>query len=156
MITQDRLKELFSYSPKTGKFKRFINDRIARTKQSAGYIQILIDGKLYLAHRLAFLYITGSMPDKCIDHINQIRDDNRWSNLRVVSHSENLRNARISKRNTSGKLGVSFNTKSNKWVAIGTQNGKRKFLGYFANFDDAVLAREEWDRIYCFENHGKS
>lgn len=91
-ITQSQLKELFHYSPGTGQFYRKTStNSCARIGDKAGsvrsgYIVIGICGKSYLAHRLAFLYMQGEMPPEQVDHINHIRDDNRWLNLREASH----------------------------------------------------------------------
>lgn len=155
MLTQERLKELFTYCQESGKLKRLKNKRVACTMQTAGYIQVHVDKKLYLAQRLIFLYMNGEWPNGDVDHINHNRSDNRLSNLRIVSRSVNLRNARLSSRNSSGKIGVSFNTNSGKWVAIGSQNGIRKFLGYFETIDLAIAARSAWNEVFCHPNHGK-
>lgn len=73
---------------------------IAGNKDRDGYIRIGINGNNYPAHRLAWLYMTGSFPTKQLDHINHIRDDNRWLNMREVDNRENSRNHSISKNNT--------------------------------------------------------
>ncbi|MDA6380520.1 HNH endonuclease signature motif containing protein [Escherichia coli] len=69
---------------------------------------IMINGKAYPAHRLAWLIVYGTMPDGFIDHINRVRTDNRISNLRLVTHSENMQNRKIQKNNKSGYRGVSW------------------------------------------------
>lgn len=113
-LTAQRLREALHYNPETGVFTRLICTSrrsavgaIAGTL-SRGYCSIGIDGNNYRAHRLAWLYMTGSWPSDQIDHINGVRDDNRWINLRDVSGSTNLQNRRHAQRNNAcGLLGVS-------------------------------------------------
>ncbi|WP_234116730.1 hypothetical protein [Citrobacter freundii] len=69
-IEQSLLKESVSYDEKTGIFRwiakrqNVVAGRIAGHKDSLGYIRITISGKNYLAHRLAWLYVHGYMPEK--------------------------------------------------------------------------------------------
>lgn len=108
-----RLKTLFEYRPDTGQFVRVMTvanqpaGSVAGTKDSHGHIQIRIDRRLYLAHRLAWLWQTGEWPADTIDHMNGVRDDNRFANLRHVSkrlNCQNRRNACADSR--TGVLGV--------------------------------------------------
>jgi len=147
-LTQERLKELLHYDPDNGLFtwnKRMGGSakkgKVAGTAHSGGYIQIRIDKKIYLAHRLAFLYIEGYMPENEVDHVNRIKDDNRWCNLRHVSRSCNARNTSICGNNKSGVTGVSQWKAGNKWRAIITVLGINKHLGIFKSFEEAVMAR---------------
>ena len=148
MVTQDRLKEVLHYDPITGLFTwkvataRCIKvGEIAGCKHSSGYIHTKIDYKNYRAHRLAWLYVHGYMPENDLDHINQIRDDNRIVNLREVSKQCNARNCGNSKRNVSGVKGVSLSKAMNKWHAYIRAHGKRNHLGFYNDFADAVCAR---------------
>ena len=112
MVTQERLKELLHYCPDTGAFtwikaRRGVSLwRDAGCTMTEGYRSISVDSKPYGSHRLAFLYMTGKFPEDQIDHVNQVRDDNRWKNLRPVTHQENHRNGGIGKGNTSGFVGT--------------------------------------------------
>jgi len=115
MLTQQRLKELATYDPETGLFICAKNRRGSRNKVGDilgsitphGYIEIQFDGKRYYAHRLAVLAMTGALPKKVVDHINQNKADNRWINLRCVSQVENGHNQnRKAKRNKTGFVGV--------------------------------------------------
>jgi len=106
-----------------------------------GYVQIQIDGKSYRAHRLAWLFEHGELP-VMIDHINQDKSDNSISNLRSVSHSENMRNRKLSENNTSGVGGVTWCVRAKKWVARITVGGHRKHLGYFDDINMATKVRK--------------
>ncbi len=115
-LTRERLKELLDYDPATGIFVWKVDRGNNRVKVGSaaggggddgrGYNRIMIDGKSYRSHRLAWLDVYGSFPPDMIDHINGIRDDNRIENLRAVSNQENSRNVNKSTNNTSGYLGV--------------------------------------------------
>lgn len=105
-----------------------------------------MDGRLYRAHILAWLYITGSFPILDIDHINRDRDDNRFSNLREVSRSVNLHNSKRRCNNTSGHKGVSYDKTKSKWHAYIHKDGKRTNIGFFESKDDAVAARLDVER----------
>lgn len=162
-LTQERLKDLLGYDPGTGIFTRvvkvsnFNEGDIAGCLRPDGYLQISVDDRRYLAHRLAFLYITGSFPEKDVDHINGIRTDNKWKNIRIVDKRGNARNTKIPITNNSGALGVCWATRESKWMASIKIDGKGRHLGYFNKFDDAVKARKEADVKYGFhENHGRN
>lgn len=121
MLTQDRLKELFSYNEKTGIFTRLVSigrrgkvGNIAGSKNWDGYLLICIDNKNYAAHRLAWMYTYGSFP-KITDHINGIRDDNRISNLREVTMRENLQNRKKQERQYSS-LPTGVTVVKWKWI----------------------------------------
>ena len=146
MLTQTRLKEVLEYDPTTGIF----TNRVSRSNMRAGsvagcvtpngYISISIDGKRYLAHRLAYLCVVGSFPPDHIDHINGIRDDNRLANLRVATRSENCRNSRKRSNNTTGYKGVWFDKRTGKFQAQIRINGKKKYLGLFLTPEEAHRA----------------
>ena len=160
MITQERLQEKLHYEPTTGVFTRELKS--GRKKevgylQQNGYTSMGIDGTLYKAHRLAWLYVMGEFPAKelQIDHINHDKADNRIKNLRVVTRSENMRNAGMYKDNTSGYNGVCWRKLANKWQASIRVDGVQKHLGLFTNKEDAIAAREEANIKYNFHtNHG--
>lgn len=88
-------------------------------------------------------FLTGCSDSLEIDHINGNPRDNRLINLRVVTRTQNMRNTRINKNNTSGVKGVSWYTSRNKWCAA-IEIGRRKIhLGLFESIDDAIKARED-------------
>ena len=137
MITQEYLKKNLHYNPDTGVFTRTRSgtrsDLVGKSTgctSPSGYVFIHIAGRQHRAHRLAFLYMTGSIPEFC-DHKNRIRSDNRWQNLRPATRKENLRNTSISSRNKSGYKGVSWYRKGRKWHSQISCHGKNTHIGYF-------------------------
>lgn len=148
MLTQKELKNLLHYDPTSGLFT-WINGgkgtrgkgRMAGRINSNGYLCIVINGKEYRSGRLAFLYMAGYSPEHDVDHKDRNRANDKWSNLRHVSRQCNNRNCTISPLNTSGIKGIGWYKNKNKWeVRIGI-NGKRKCLGYFDSFDEAICHR---------------
>lgn len=105
-----------------------------------GYLYAFVDGKRYYLHRLAFLYMTGSMPGKGvqIDHIDRVRSNNRWMNLRLSAQSEN--NSNTEPRTRSGFKGV--DQRGNRWRASVTKDHKHHHIGYFDSAEQAALARD--------------
>lgn len=140
-LTQAELKRLLHYNPETGVFTWRVNTGTKKlVGQVAGCLSsqdrnqlVRVHGKLYQAHRLAWLYVHGTFPPKGLDHINGVRDDNRISNLRLADQSENLQNRRKPPlNNTSGFLGVAFHKQSNRWRAYIKINYKTIHLGLFS------------------------
>ena len=124
-ITQQRLKEVLSYNEETGKFTWLISKTnsvkvgsiAGCSHKSLGYIVIRIDGKLHYAHRLAWLYVHGHLPNENklqIDHIDGDRANNTLYNLKESTSAENNRNQRRQSRNTSGSTGVHLQEKLRK------------------------------------------
>jgi len=143
-LNQERLKELLQYDPETGIFTNLTQrgkvkkGAIAGSKYSNGYIYIGINRKRYRAHRLAWLYVYGEFPANQIDHINEIKDDNRIVNLRVATNLENQHNvSSLQTNNTSGFRGVFWRKNRKKWKAIIYLNGKQKHLGHFDTAEEA-------------------
>jgi len=148
-LTQERLKEVVSYDPESGVFIWIKdNKNLKRAGDVAGYISmdgyvvITIDQYLHRGHRLAWLYMTGDLPES-VDHINRIRSDNRFCNLRAGSLQQNNCNKGLTVRNTSGLLGVSWNSKCGKWKAQVKSNGKQYHLGFYEDIELAGLVAEE-------------
>ena len=144
-LSHERLTEVLSYNAASGEFT-WTNSRvgkgsgrkrsIAGSPHNHGYITIRIDRKLYLAHRLAWFYMTGEWPSEQIDHINGTRNDNRWMNLRAVSNQVNQQNQRKAQSTNSARLlGVSKNHR--RWAASICVDGVKKYLG---SFDTPELA----------------
>ena len=157
---------LLDYNPETGAFVwRVKHGRGLSMKRPGdaagcacerGYLLIGLHGKVHFAHRLAVLIMTGSLPTEVVDHINGNGMDNRWVNLRCVSHQENHRNTKIRKNNTSGMMGVAYIAERNRWVARINVNGAGKHLGYFEDVKDAKRARKAAECRFGFHaNHGR-
>lgn len=162
-LTAERAKEIFYYDKETGILKRktggFLEykygDKVG-AYNSNGYLITAVCNSTYRVHRIIWLIETGSFPKGSIDHINGVRDDNRWENLREVTVLENNKNSRKSKVNTSGFVGVYKYSQAGKWRAAITINNKSKHLGVFDNKEDAIKARKSANKKYGFhENHGK-
>lgn len=156
MISQEELKRILHYNPKTGIFTWLITPASGSVKKgdiagcilSSGYIHIKINSRTYSAHRLAFLYITGSFPEKETDHINRTPSDNRWCNLREATPRQNQYNKGIGSNNTSGYKGVSLYGTGGKWRVRMKINGKYRHLGTFDDKQEASKAYEEATKIH--------
>ncbi len=140
-LTQVQLKELLDYEPTTGEFRwkprpgsssnRKAGD-VAGCNMKDGYRMIRIFKNGYLAHRLAYLYMTGSFPAELLDHINGVRSDNRWSNLRDVSTRENFQNKKCHRGgNLPGASYCPYLNKNKPWLAQIQINKKKKSLGLY-------------------------
>lgn len=162
-MNQSELKQILEYNPDSGEFFWKIQPATwipigTKAGYSRGsYVQIRINKKLYYAHRLAVLYMTGNDPDDHIDHINGIRSDNRWCNLREATATENQRNTAISKNNSSGVVGVCWDKRKQKWLARIYANSKPQFIGYFTQLSDAASARKVAEHSLGYhQNHGRT
>lgn len=142
MITQTELQSQLHYNTETGIFtwikskKGIFANTIAGTKRKNGYIIICINQKDYRAHRLAWLYMHGYIPEY-IDHINGVKDDNCLSNLRPATKQQNAYNSKVKSTNTSGVKGVCYNKEKNKWKAYIKANSKQIHLLYTNDFFEA-------------------
>jgi hypothetical protein len=142
-----RLKELLHYDPTTGVFTALVSRGAIRqgavvgSLTNCGYLAIRVDYKPYLAHRLAWFYVNGCWPDD-IDHRDGVRTNNAYSNLRSCTRAENMQNlpATGKQENTSGHLGVYWDSKNMKWKAQIGVDGKKKSLGRYVDLPDAVAA----------------
>ena len=110
-----------------------------------------------LAHRVCWFLHYGVWPKGMIDHINGKRKDNRIENLRDTDRVGNNRNAKLRADNTSGKSGVTWNSRDKRWNASISICGIRKHIGDFLNKEDAIKAREDVEKGEGYhENHGRS
>jgi len=101
-LTSDRLKQLIEYNGLTGEFKRVSDGAPAGSVNGDGRLWIRVDCKRYLAHRLAWLYMTGDWPADQIDHRDMDRSNNAFSNLRECSYSQNKMNTNAQGNNKLG------------------------------------------------------
>lgn len=148
---QVTLKSVLSYAPDTGLFTwNEAPDEPAGCIYSLGYVTIGLGGDSYFAHRLAFLYMTGEIPE-CVDHIDQNRSNNTWTNLRSCTHSQNLANRGVQKNSKSGFKGVYLCKRRNHWLAQLTVRGKQMKLGSFSTPEDASAAYQKAAKHYFGE-----
>lgn len=174
-LTPELLREVLNYNPETGiltwnrrdrKFfkgyshyigwnKRFEGKEAFTSKNSEGYKTGTLLGNCVKAHRICWVLAYGEWPYN-VDHINGDTSDNRLLNLRDVSRSINLKNQRMKNSNTSGRVGVYWHKKSQKWQAIVGSERKCFYLGLFDTKEDAIKAREKAEAKLDFhENHGR-
>jgi len=162
------IEKYISYDSKTGEFTRIRTKSIYHEYligtnpcklKSNGYLEITSNNVIFKAHALAWYFVHGEYPKGKyqIDHIDHDKQNNAISNLRKVTASQNQRNRKLNKNNTSGFTGVVFHKPSDKWFSfIRLKPGTKKFLGSYENIEDAILARKEANVRYGFHiNHGK-
>lgn len=165
MLTQTELKKILRYDPEAGLFFWAVDTYRSKRGSVAGTLSALtrrkdinyrvigVNRRNYLAHRLAFLYMTGSFPDGVVDHINHDSSDNRWANLRKVTPTDNNRNTRMHHDNKSGICGVWLDRE--RWVAKIGVNSSQICIGRFNNLFDAVCARKSAEIKHGYhKNHG--
>lgn len=135
-----RLKELLHYDAVQGKFywkaKSAPQSHVkigqeAGTLRKDGRVQINLEGKVYLASRLAWIWMTGDWPDKQVDHKDCNPGNNAWCNLRLATPIQNSANQGIRKNNNTGMKGVSIRKKSGKFLARMRIGEQRLYLGDF-------------------------
>jgi hypothetical protein len=156
MLTATELRDLLDYRPETGEFiwraraARSYRDgqwnhRYAGTTAGSasdrGYIIISIRRVHYRAHRLAWLFTYEEWPTEGIDHIDGDPANNQITNLRRATQLQNIANARLSSKNTSGFKGVFWHRQSGKWRAGIKEGGRFKSLGLF---DDPAIAHNAY------------
>lgn len=146
VLTKQELDQWLTYEPETGVFVWCVSRGKARAGSVAGrinnkgYRTIGIRGKCYQAHRLAWLLVYGEWPTKDLDHVNQIKDDNRIVNLRQATASENMQNRSLYANSSSGYRGVHWNKWASRWEARIRISGKLIHLGRFATKESAYAA----------------
>lgn len=159
MITAERLKELIRYDPLAGVFTwrhrpkvngpQVVEGKVAGMVDSRGYVRIGLLGKAYGAHRLAWLYMTGEMPEHDIDHVNRDRSDNKWGNLRLATPSQNAVNSPV--RTRSLPRGVVMHRRCGRYQAGIKVKGRSIHLGLFDFPDEAHRAY----RAASLAHHGE-
>jgi hypothetical protein len=152
-LSTERLREILAYDSETGVFTwrtkichRTVVGRRAGYNISNGYREIGIFGVSYKEHRLAWLWMTGKWPQGDVDHRNGSRSDNRWSNLREATRSQNVANSKRGCGRSAPK-GATFNKQRGRWVAQICCNNRKHYLGHFDTAEEAgeayaVAARE--------------
>lgn len=132
-LTFERLKQVVHYDPDTGVLRRLGTRMgpVPQPKKENRYVPFIVDGVSYQTHRLAWLYMTGEWPPTLIDHRDMDRRNNRWSNLRLATKSQNGANGTKKKNNRSGFKGVFKETYTGKWKASITVNRRLISLGRY-------------------------
>ena len=146
-VTQERLREVLNYDPETGVFTwrvprqgtGGVGSVAGRVNPGNGYIDICIDYRRYLGHRLAWLYMTGEWPTNDVDHKDRIRTNNAWSNLRAATRAQNLANAGKRRGSKTPYKGIQKAGKSG-WQALITVRGVRRCLGTYRTPEQAAEA----------------
>lgn len=161
-LTQEHLKTQLHYDPLTGALSWLVNrgparaGSVIRTKNKQ-YLSVMLGGKNYLQHKIAWLYMTGYYPAvfEDIDHINRDRGDNTWSNLRLCTRAQNQCNTLAYSNNTSGFKGVSFCTTNKVWRAQVLVNGVSYSSTHNTKEAAALAATNLRNKLHGeFANHG--
>ena len=159
-IDVELARERFGYDKETGVLSK-ISGRAPRngklgTIDKSGtkispkhYMRVSLDGKLVYAHRLIWVIVTGEQPDE-VDHIDGNGLNNKWENLRSVSHSVNGRNQKLNSRSTSGVAGVYHRKESGRWRAQITVEGITSWIGTFDHKYQAIQARRSAEYQHGF------
>lgn len=139
------INEYFQYDESTGnliwkiKRKRANVGQVAGHIDSYGYIVIGINKQVYKAHRIVWFIKMKEWPSSQLDHINNIKTDNRIENLRLATPRQNKQNTPIHKNNTSGVKGVSWSSALKKWKASIRIENNRIHIGYFETVKEAEV-----------------
>lgn len=148
IVSHEQLLALLEYSQDTGLFKWRVDTKRAKQGELAGclnnkgYLSITVLGKTYSSHSLAWFYVTGVWPIGQLDHINHIRTDNRFINLREATNQENQRSKRLSSLNKSGYKGVRI-TRNYRYMSRIFVDTKETHLG---TFDSPIDAAKAYDK----------
>lgn len=144
ILTASEANALFLYDPITGELTHRTGKSAGKTAAKPavqGYLRATVGRTEYRLHRLVWLMHTGAQCEQEIDHINRVKTDNRWANLRSVSRQQNAQNMPVRSDNTSGVPGVSWSKRASKWMAHIRVAGKRTHLGLFTTVEAATQAR---------------
>lgn len=146
-LTAALVRELFNYDPDTGdltwaapRSRRVKVGDVVGARSKTAYVQVGVGRKVYVAHRVIWLWVHGELPQQHIDHRDGNTRNNRLANLRLADKSENAQNMALKKSNTSGFLGVSLCRHTNRWRAYITINRKTHKLGRFSTPEAAHQA----------------
>lgn len=138
-LTAERLRSVLDYDKGTGLWTWLKDGKRAGTRRKDGYVQISVDRRLYLSHRLAWLWMTGDWPPGEIDHCDVVPGNDAWANLRLADRQKSSANTRRRADNKSGFKGVSA-LPNGLWLACIKKNGRTIHLGRFGDASDAHAA----------------
>lgn len=127
--------------------KLFADKRVC--KDSKDYAICRWEGKQRKVHRIVMGVVDNISIE--VDHINGDPSDNRKCNLRICTHSENLKNQKKHRDNTSGCTGVTWHKRDKVWRVQITVDGNRIEIGRFKNKEEAIEARKEAEKKYYGE-----
>ena len=147
LINKEILNELFTYNDGLLYWKKKVSDKVCvgspvGSIKNDGYLRTKINRIDYSNHRIIFMMHHGYLP-KILDHIDGNRLNNKIENLRAASPNENLYNSKKSVINTTGKKGVSWIKKRQRYRVAVLVDKKYKFCGYFKDFELACLVSDE-------------
>lgn len=162
LITAEELRRLLHYSQESGLFTRRVRTNpcvqvgdVVATPHPRGYVLVSVGARKYLAHRLAWLYMTGEWPEVEIDHRNRVRSDNRWDNLREATTSQNRQNIALETCSMSGLRGAVFTR--GRFRSVIKVNGNSVYLGRFKTAEEAheayLNAKREFHPYSTFEEN---
>lgn len=137
-----KLENEVSYDPEKGVFQWVRFGRGRRKTQignlnTDGYVRLRVNGVNYPAHKVAWYLFYQEWPQKEIDHIDGVRSNNKISNLRLATRSQNCYNKTSSRNSTSKYKGVSWDSSRNKWITSISVNGRTKHLGRYDSEEEA-------------------
>lgn len=146
-LTAERVRFLFSYNPTTGELlwrnpsthRLAVGERVGAITAN-GRLAVGIDGQRHYAHRVAWLYVHGVLPQENISAKNGDYTDLRLDNFEVQSFAATARKSGLRKTNTSGVRGVIWDKGKRKWRAEITRDYQHVFLGRFDTKEDAERA----------------
>ena len=153
IVPVERVNQLLTYDPEKGRFFRRTSTggrragNMAGTTMLSGYRQVSVDGTYYFEHRLAWYVTHGYYPAEFIDHINRVKDDNRITNLRLATRSQNSQNLNMLCNNTSGVRGVTFDKERGLWIAQIKNDGRNIQLGRYETKLEAAAARMGAEKV---------
>jgi len=159
MISHQELLEVMDYDPITGIFiwkkcrKPQLNGKPVGYSCRKGYLLTEVANQKYFLHKLAWYYVTGSYPTGIIDHIDTDKTNNKINNLREATINQNVWNMSISRRNTSGVKGISYDPQRKKWRAtlmVDRKEVLHKRFDLLSDAEDAIReAREKFHGEYA-------
>lgn len=159
---QELLKVWITYDPDSGIVRWRRDSRYTKAGERADktffnkqnnywYSRIALCGQHYATATIIWVYVTGRFPKTLVDHKDLDATNNRWTNLREATQSQNVANQRLSNRNTSGFKNVYWSKRKRKWHVLCKLNNKTKSLGHF----DCLFAAVRTARLKAREIYGE-